>query len=131
MVRKPANPYAFKRARAAPKAIKPVKATNPYGAAQNRDLALAALRGGVRLTLTYENLMRVVDVYTIGLTTRRRPAMSAFQVDGYSHSFPMTDWRLFCFDECFDVSVTNIPRSPTHPDYKKGAKQFIRIDAEL
>ncbi|MBS0255816.1 MAG: hypothetical protein JSS36_11575 [Proteobacteria bacterium] len=57
--------------------------------------------------------------------------MSVYQVDGQSNSPPIPDWRLFCFDECFDVRLTNVPSAAPRPQYKKGAKQFKRIDAEV
>jgi len=57
--------------------------------------------------------------------------MSAYQVDGQSKTPPIPDWRLFCFDECFDVGLTNIPSTAPRPDFKKGAKQFRRIDGEV
>ena len=57
--------------------------------------------------------------------------MSVFQVDGQTNHPPIPGWRLFCFDECFDVALSNLPSTAPRPDYKKGAKQFIRIDAEV
>jgi len=84
-----------------------------------------------RLNLTYDLLPRVVEVHTIGITTAGRPAMSVWQVDGQNNTPPIPDWRFFCFDKCWDVAVSNLPSLAPRPQYKKGAKQFRRIIAEL
>ena len=57
--------------------------------------------------------------------------MSAYQIDGQSNTPPIPDWRHFCFDECFDVRLLDLPSCAPRPQYKKGAKQFRRIDADL
>ena len=113
-----------------PKAFKIEPKKNPFEAQANKQKALTALATGRRLTLTYLDCYRVVDVYTVGTSTADRPAMSVFQVDGQSNTPPIPDWRFFCFDECFDVAVSDITASPAQPDFKKGAKQFKSIDAE-
>lgn len=113
------------------KPIKPFAQKNPFEAAQNRALAIQALQGEVCLMLTYDRLLRLVEVHTIGPTKTGRPAMSTFQVDGQSKTPPIPHWGLFCFDECFDVALSNLPSAAPRPDYKKGAKQFSRIDFEL
>lgn len=104
---------------------------NVGGAEGNRALALSAIRQGVCIHLLYDGCERVAEVHTVGVTTAGRPAMSVYQVDGQSNTPPIPDWRLFCFDECFDVRLTNIPSAAPRPEYKKGAKQFKRIDAEI
>lgn len=114
-----------------PKPIKRFAKKNPFEAANNHSLALEALRTSVRLTLVYDNCYRVVEVHTVGTTTAGRPAMSVYQIDSETNSTPIPDWRLFCFDECFNVALSDLPSSPPRPDYKKGAKQFKRIDAEV
>ncbi len=84
-------------------------------------------------TSTARNLIASGDIVHqwSDLTLADRPAMSAFQVDGKSNTPPIPDWRLFCFDECFNVALSDLPSSGPRPEYKKGAKQFHRIDAEL
>lgn len=123
------NPFAPIRA-PKPKTFKIEPKKNSFEAAANKQKALNALTTGRRLTLTYLDCYRVVDVYTVGTSAADRPAMSVFQVDGQSNTPPIPDWRFFCLDECFDVAVSDIPASAAHPDYKKGAKQFKFIDAE-
>jgi hypothetical protein len=107
------------------------KPKNVAEATSNQELALQALARGVCLSLRYDGLPRIVEVHTVGITQANRPAMSAFQVDGQSDSGPIPDWRLFCFDECFEVALTDLPARPPRPEYKKGAKQFVRIIAEF
>ncbi|MEC5323310.1 hypothetical protein VSX60_08685 [Aurantimonas sp. A3-2-R12] len=104
---------------------------NPSEAARNKQQAVSAIGDGLCLTLTYHGYHRVVEVHTVGTTTAGRPAMSAFQVDGQSETPPVPDWGLFCFDECFNVALSNIPSSAPRPDYKKRAKQFRLIDREV
>lgn len=111
--------------------IKPYKPKNLAQAATNRALAIKALDGAVCLSMTYDGLKRVVEVHTVGTTTAFRPAASVWQVDGQSNTPPIPDWRLFCFDECFDVALTDIPSKAPRPEYKKGAKQFRKIDREV
>lgn len=132
-MKRPTNPWGMS------KMPKPKKATafkqewrkNLYEAGANKAKALDALRGKACLTFTYHNLPRIVGVFTVGLTQTGRPAMSAWQIDGQSESNTIPDWGLFCFDECFDVALSDRPMPPTPPDYRKGAKQFKFIDAEF
>ena len=111
--------------------IKPHKPKNLTQAADNRLKAIEAMDRNICLSCTYDGLPRVVEVHTVGTTTAFRPAMSVWQVDGQSHTPPIPDWRLFCFDECFNVALTNIPSTAPRAQYKKGAKQFRVIDREV
>lgn len=111
--------------------IKPNRPKNHAQAANNRLLAIKALGSGKCLTLTYDGKHRVVEVHTVGTTTAFRPAMSVWQIDGESNTPPIPDWRLFCFDECFNVALSDIPSKAPRPEYKKGAKQFRIIDREI
>lgn len=131
MVRK-ATLGTFKPARMKA-ALKPIKSRtmkNFSGAASNKQIALSALAKGVCLILHYDGCHRIVEVHTVGTTTASRPAMSAFQVDGETNTSAIPDWRIFCFDECFGVALSDLPSAAPRPEYKKGAKQFERIDAE-
>lgn len=126
------KPSAFKPVKfKAPKAAKPEWAKNPFEASGNHDLAIEAMRRGVCLAFRYHDSHRVVGVFTVGLTKAGRPAMSAWQVDGQSNELTLPDWGTFCFDECFNVSLSDRPSPPPPANYSKGAKQFIRIDAEF
>jgi hypothetical protein len=110
--------------------IKGYKPKNLAQAAQNKALAISAIEKGVCLSLTYEGLPRVVEVHTVGTTTAFKPAMSAYQVDGESGMPPASDWRIFLFDECFDVALTDTASTAPRADYKKGARQFRSIDKQ-
>lgn len=110
------------------KQVKPEKPKNLLGAAGNRDMALRAGKAKVCLSLTYDGLPRVVEIQVVGTTLKNRPAMRVYQVDGQSHSTPAVDWRLFCFDECFNVSVTQRQASPPRSDKNNRDKGFKRID---
>jgi hypothetical protein len=112
------------------KATKPVWQKNPNAGAFPA-LAIRAVREGVCLNFRYHDCRRVVGVFTVGITHADRPAMSAWQIDGQSDSKTIPDWSTFCFDECFDVALSDRPAPATAPDYRKGAKQFKRIDAEI
>jgi len=104
---------------------------NPYQSAQNRILAIQSFDNKACLSLTYRGKFRIAEIHTIGTTTAGRPAMSVWQVDGESNTPPISDWRLFCFDECFNVALTDIPSIAPRPEYKKGAKQFRKIDRQI
>ena len=103
---------------------------NPFGHGQ-QSIAIEALRKGVCVTLTYHDCYRVAEVHTVGNTRAGRPAMSVYQVDGQANESTIPDWQLFCFDECFNVALSDIPSRAPRPDYKKGAKQFLTIVAQL
>lgn len=111
--------------------IKGSKPKNIAQAAANRIAAVQALDSSVCLSMIYDGLPRVVEVHTVGTTPKFRQAMSVWQVDGQSKTPPIPDWRLFCFDECFNVALTDIPSRAPRPGYKKGAKQFRKIDREV
>lgn len=114
-----------------PKPAEVIKPKNFVQAGHDKHLAISALETGVSLSLTYDGLHRMVEVHAVGVTTAGRPAMSAYQVDGQSNTPPIPDWRLFCFDECFDVALTTIKSNAPRAGYKKGAKSFRKIDAEI
>lgn len=56
--------------------------------------------------------------------------MNVWQIDGESEDGSIPDWRTFCFDECFDVRLTDLASAAPRPEFKKGARQFRRIIAE-
>ncbi|NLS01184.1 hypothetical protein HGP17_30500 [Rhizobium sp. P38BS-XIX] len=114
-----------------PKPAASIKPKNFSQAGFNKELAITALHTGVLLTLTYDGLPRVVEVHTVGVTTAGRAAMSAYQIDGQSNTPPIPDWRLFCFDECFNVAITSTKANSPRAGYKRRAKPFGKIDAEI
>jgi hypothetical protein len=120
----PKNPF---------KAFKPIKPEWPKNRLPNGlpDLAIRALREGRCLAFQYHGCFRVVGVFTVGLTQANRPAMSAWQVDGQANDIAIPGWGIFCFDECFDVALSDHPTPPAPSDYRKGAKQFRVIHAEF
>lgn len=132
-MRKPVkNPFALPKAKKLkPLKIEPERKKNTYEAIKNHSIALEALDKGVCVSLVYLDFDRVAEVHTVGTTTAGRPAMSVFQVEGHSKDSPVPGWQLFCFDECFDVALHDLPSLAPRPDYKKRAKQFRRIDREI
>lgn len=111
--------------------IKIEKPKNYVGATSNKARAIEAIRNGTCLSLTYDDLPRIVEVHTIGLTRIERPAMSVFQVDGQSNDGPELGWRLMCFDECFNVSLSDRPSAAPRADHCRGAQTFKWIDLEV
>jgi hypothetical protein len=111
--------------------IKTNKPKNVAEAANNRLMAIEAIDRGMCLSLTYEGLPRVVEVHTVGTTTAFRPAMSAWQVDGESNTPPIPAWRLFSFDECFNITLTSTPSEGPRTGFRNRAKQFRKIDREI
>jgi hypothetical protein len=111
--------------------IKQYKPKNLAQAAENKTLAIAALDKGVCLSLTYEGIPRTAEVHTVGTTTAFKQAMSVSQVGDERNTPSVSDWRLFSFDECFDVALTDTPSAAPRPGYKKGSKQFRKIDREI
>lgn len=120
-------PRPFKRARA----VDPDWPKNWLHARKNQQLALEALTRGVCLSLRYHDCGKVVEVHTIGTNSKDRPAMSVYQVDGQCNDSAILGWAFFCFDECFNVALADRPSGAPRPGYRKGAKQFRRIDAEV
>lgn len=110
---------------------KPERPKNASGAAANREKAISALCQKLCLALTYDGLPRIVEVHTVGTTRADRPAMSVYQVGGQTHEGSVTDWRTMCFDECFDVALSDNPSAAPRPNYRRGAKTFKRIDFEV
>jgi len=97
----------------------------------NRSLAIEALEKAVCLKLDYHGRPRIAEVHTVGATTKGRPAMSVYQVDGQANAATIPDWQLFCFDECFNVALSDRPSLAPRAQYEKGSKQFGRIDREV
>ena len=94
-------------------------------------MAIDALRTGRCLAFRYDGLPRVVEVHTVGVTHAKRPAMTTFQIGGQSESTAIPDWKTFCFDECFGVTITDSKSAAPRPGYKPGNKRFATIDAQL
>lgn len=133
MVKRPTNPFGGYKP---PKPLKylattPTRRKNLSEASRNRDLAITAVQRGVCLAFNYEDCFRLVEVHTVGITKADRPALNGWQVDGQSNSKTIPDWSTFCFDECFDVRLSDVPSRAPRPDFKKGAKQFRFIDVEV
>lgn len=95
------------------------------------ELALEALKHGLCLEFDYHGHSRMVEVHTVGVTTAGRPAMCSYQVDGGTSSSPIPDWRLFCFDECINVRLSAAGSNAPRAGYRRGAKQFQTIIAEV
>jgi hypothetical protein len=114
-----------------PKAARAEWPKNTFEASSNRVLAIKGLDEGVCLTFIHHNCRRVVGVFTIGVSEAGRPTMSAWQVDGESNGRTIPSWGNFCFDECFDVVLSDRPMPPAPADYRKGAKNFKSIEREF
>lgn len=114
-----------------PAVVKPEKPKNHMQAGSNLTAAQEALARGVCLSFSYDGLPRVVEVHTVGFTRADRAAMNVWQVDGASEDGPIPDWRTFCFDECFDVRLTDMASEAPRQGFRRGAKQFARILVEV
>jgi len=111
--------------------VKPDKPKNHVQAGANLTAAQEALARKVCLSFIYDGLPRVVEVHTVGFTRADRAAMNVWQVDGASEDGPIPDWRTFCFDECFDVGLTEMVSQAPRAGFRRGAKQFARILVEV
>lgn len=134
MVRRPLGGWAKKARDAATKAFKasrPEKPRNPAISAANKAEAIKALRNGRCLTLTYDGLPRMVEVHTVGDTRSGRAVMSVYQVGGQSRHLPTTGWRMMHLDECFEVALSDYRSAAPRRGYRKGAKGFRSIEAEV
>lgn len=100
-------------------------------AEQSKLIAIQALRDGQCIELIYDGCERVLEVHTVGTTTAGNSAVSAYQVGGRSNSGPVPDWRLFRFDHCQNVRLSDQKSSGPRSDFRRSAKQFSVIVAEL
>lgn len=122
------NPWNSKAPASPFPTAKSEKRKNTWEACANREKAIQAGRSHVCLSLTYDGLPRIVEIQVVGTTLKDRPAMRVYQVDGQSNSSTTADWRLFCFDECFDVSLTQRQATGPRSDQNDRDKGFERID---
>ena len=101
------------------------------GAEFNLELARDALRQGLCLEFVYGGCRRLVEVHAIGVTMAGRLAISAFQVEGNTRSTPIPGWRLFCLEECANVSISGTRSKAPRPGYRRGDSQFSHIGAQI
>lgn len=114
-----------------PKPEDPPRISSALVIAHNQSLAVTALGAAVCLRLEHGGLPRLVEVHTVGMTPAGRAAMSAYEVGGRTRAGDLPGWRLFCFDECFDLALTDTPSAAPRPGYRKRAEPFSQIITEL
>jgi len=105
----------------------PQRPKNVFEAARNRTLAIEAGQKRLCLSLEYNGTRRIVEVQVVGTTRKDRPAMRIYQSDPQSNA-PAANFRLLCFDECFQVALTDRQAAPPRSDKNNRDEGFNRIE---
>lgn len=92
-----------------------------------KNILMTAIQNHLVVTFTYDGLHRVVEPYTLGLSTAGRLALRAFQTGGNSRSGRTSDWHLFSVGNIRDITMTSIRFSPTRPGYNPSDKGMQTI----
>ncbi len=95
------------------------------------DVALAALRTGRRLALTYDGHVRIVELHAVGRTAAGRPAVLVWQVRGGSRSGKASGWKLLFADGALAVHLLDEPSDAPRPGYIRDTPQLASFDAQL
>ncbi|MCM1513363.1 MAG: WYL domain-containing protein [Oxalobacter formigenes] len=88
---------------------------------------MTAIQNRLVVTFTYDGLHRVVEPYTLGLSTAGRLALRAFQTEGNSKSGRTYDWHLFSVENIRDITMTESRFLPTRPGYNPADKGMRTI----
>ncbi len=79
-----------------------------------------------QITFFYKGNKRIVDPYLVGINTKNNTMLSAYQVDGYSDTGHLPNWRLFNINQISGVEILD-STFMTNPMYNPNDKRMIAI----
>lgn len=94
-------------------------------------IACEALRQGKRLELRYDGFTRVVEVHTVGTSTKGNQCMSVWQVRGGSVSNEPVGWKTMRVDEALEACVIDENSQAPRSGYQRNAKTFRYITCQI
>ncbi len=83
------------------------------------------------LSFVYDRFPRVVEPHCFGIDKKGHPALRGYQVQGGSESGEQVGWKLFHLSEMKQLVVLPRKFMGPRPDYKRGDKAFLRIEAQI
>jgi hypothetical protein len=92
---------------------------------------VTAIRDRRLLRFRYDGRLRVVEPHVYGVTTRGRPALSAYQLGGGSVSGESHGWKMFLVQEMDDVRIVPDRSFRPREDYNPDDPSFSGIYARV
>lgn len=93
--------------------------------------AREAIEKRLCLELTYDGLVRVVEVHAVGESSAGHLVMRVWQVEGGSSSNERLGWKMLRLDEARSLVLSGVPSCAPRPGFKRGDKQMRKILAEV
>lgn len=84
-----------------------------------------------RIELIYENSVRIVEPYLVGINEKNHVALRAFQTGGYSSSGNLPSWRLFLIDKIEGAQILDerfTINSMYNPDDRNMRQILFRVE---
>jgi len=80
----------------------------------------------------YKNLWRIAEPYTYGIhKDTDNEVLSAYQIDGFSHSGELPGWRLYLLSETSQIQKTDKIFTVARPGYNPNDSRMNRIFARF
>jgi hypothetical protein len=83
------------------------------------------------VTFVYKGHARTVEPHALGKGTDDKPVLLGWQTGGGSQSEPPPGWRVFLLTDIGQLTVTETTFAKPRPDYHKGGRGLVSIDAEV
>jgi hypothetical protein len=83
-------------------------------------LAMHAMKTGKRMSLTYNDEQRLVEVHAVGVSSKGKPCVRVYQVIGGSHFSETTGWKMMTIDKIENPVLLEDPSLAPRPGYKPG-----------
>jgi hypothetical protein len=92
-------------------------------------IACEALDTGKCLQISLKDSVRIFEVHRVGINAQGDHILSGWQIRG--PTYERVGWKLINLEGTLDLALTGISSLAPRPDYRRGAKQFIRIICQL
>jgi predicted DNA-binding transcriptional regulator YafY len=83
------------------------------------------------ISFYYENFLRIVEPYTLGLSPKRKTLLSAYQIGGESHRQPVPCWGLFDLTKITKLEILQEKFLANREEYSRGDSRMPTIYFEV
>jgi predicted DNA-binding transcriptional regulator YafY len=90
-----------------------------------------AIHNRLVVEFTYDGHRRIVEPHCLGISTRGRHVLRAYQTGGTSSTGSVPDWRLFAVEKISTARATGMTFSTPRPDYTPNDSSMTAVIAAL
>lgn len=98
---------------------------------QKKSLITTAIKEQRKLSFTYDGQYRIVEPYTLGISSQDNYNLSAYQTEGSSKSNEVPAWKLFSTHKIQNLRVTDESFDKIRSDYMRGDARMEKILVEV